>query len=76
MLQIVVNPSGDFGKKIRDLLMSPKTYMLNELMNETPASSANPMVHMHMCGRKIYLLLLYIDTYTVINFFIKICSFV
>jgi hypothetical protein len=60
VLQIVVNPSGNFDKKIKDLLMSPETYMLNELINESPASSTNPMVHMNMCGRKIYLHLLYI----------------
>jgi hypothetical protein len=38
-----------FGKKIRDLLMSPKTYMLNELMKETPTSFTNPMVRVNMC---------------------------
>jgi hypothetical protein len=58
VLQIVVNPSRNFSKKIRDLLMSPKTYVLNELIKETPASSTNPMVHVNMCGREIYLLLL------------------
>jgi hypothetical protein len=37
--------------------MSLETYMLNELIKETPASSTNPMVHVNMCGRNIYLVL-------------------
>jgi hypothetical protein len=37
--------------------MSPKTYMLDEPIKETPASSTNPMVHVNMCDRKIYLVL-------------------
>lgn len=61
MLQIVVKSSGNVSKKIRGLLMSPETYMLNELIKETPTSSTNPMVLVNMCGRKIYLLLLYIQ---------------
>jgi len=60
VLQIVVKSSGNVSKKIRGILMSPKTYVLNELIKQTPTSSTNPMVHVNMCGRKIYLLLLYL----------------
>lgn len=34
VLQIVVKSSGNVSKKIRSLLMSPKTYVLKELIKE------------------------------------------
>lgn len=61
VLQIVVKFQIIVSKKIRGLLMSPKTYVLYELIKETPASSTNPTVHVNICGRKIYLLLLYVQ---------------